>query len=181
MAEGPEQRHSILRRRHLLIDPSLQLRLGLQLAGVFVVIATAYVLAIYVLFDQASMESLNADEVRSLFLRANLLYGSYALVALIGAGIWLLHGISGPAMVIERAVRLLADGDASGRLTLRPGDRLQTMAAAVGELRDVLLEDQVKRRQLLAELASRIEAGELESAAELLERLGHDKFTGKPS
>ena len=108
MSEHGSQLGRLLRRRHVLVDPSLQLRLGFYIAGVFAVVAAAYVLAIYVLFDQASMQALSAQEVRELFLRANLLYGGYALIFLVAGGIWLLHRIAGPALVIERAVRALS-------------------------------------------------------------------------
>ncbi len=175
MSDQRSQWGNLLRRRNVLVDPSLQVRLGMQLAGVFLGVAVAYALAIYVLFDQASMQALSADEVRSLFLRANLLYGGYALLFLMAAGVWLLHRISGPALVIERAVRALSAGDVEARLTLRPHDRLYSLAAAVAELREKLVGDEQRRRELLGELASRIEAGELTSTGELLEQLGHVK------
>jgi methyl-accepting chemotaxis protein len=175
MSDHRSQRGNFLRRRNVLVDPSLQVRLGLQLTGVFLGVAAAYALAIYVLFDEASMQALSADEVRELFLSANLLYGGYAMVFLIAAGVWLLHGISGPALVIERAVRALTAGDFEARLSLRPRDRLVSLAAAVVELREKLQGDGQRKRELLAELASRIEAGELASAGELLEQLGHTK------
>ena len=170
MSEGRRHERRSIRRWRYLIDPRLQLALALQMAGVLVGVAAAYALAAYVLFDQASLQALTAEETRSLFMRANLLYGVYALVFVTAAGVLLLHRIAGPAQVIERAVRGMRDGEYDHRLSLRPRDSLKPLASAVAQLRTHLCERDERRQALLKELAGHLAADDVAAARELLRR-----------
>ena len=170
MSEDHVHKRRLIRRWHYLVDPGLQLALALQLAGVLVGVAVAYAIAAYVLFDPASLQVLTAEETRSLFMRANLLYGGYALVFVVVAAVLLLHRISGPVLVIERAVRGMRDGEFEHRLSLRPRDSLKSLASAVAELRTHLCEREERRDALWKELAGHLAADDVAAARELLRR-----------
>ncbi len=170
MSEGRVHRHHFFRRWRYLVDPGLQLTLALQMAAVLLVVAAAYALAVYGLFDEASLQALTAEETRSLFMRANLLYGGQALIFVIAVAVLLLHRISGPVLVIERAVRGMRDGEFEHRLSLRPRDSLKSLASAVAELRTHLCEREERRDALWKELAGHLAADDVAAARELLRR-----------
>ncbi len=167
---GQVRRHEM--RWLYVIDRRMQLTLACQLLAVIASIALAYVLAVYVLFDEASLEALTAEETRSLFRTANLLYCGYAVVFLGVAAVLLTHRIAGPALVIERAVRGMLRGEYEHRLSLRPRDYLESLSASVQELRTQLRDREESQAALLEELSGCLEAQELPRARELAAQLG---------
>ncbi|MCZ6464192.1 MAG: hypothetical protein O7A09_07620 [Proteobacteria bacterium] len=178
MSEGRGHRYYFFRRWRYLVDPGLQLTLALQMAAVLLVVAAAYALAVYGLFDEASLQALTAEETRSLFMRANLLYGGQALIFVIAVAVLLLHRIAGPAQLVERAVRGMLDGEYDHRLALRPRDGLKPLASAVAELRAHLCEREERREALLKELADHLAADDVAAARELLRRESEPALPG---
>ena len=170
MSEARAQKRFIFRRWRYLIDPGLQLALALPMAGVLLGVAVSYLLAVYLLFDQASLQAMTGEETRSMFMRANLLFGGYALIFVTAGGVLLLHRIAGPALIIERAVRGMRDGEYDHRLSLRPRDGLKSLASAVAELRSDLCEREERHQALLKELVGHLAADDVAAARELLQR-----------
>jgi hypothetical protein len=162
----------VQQRERYLVDPHLQLTLALPMLAILVVVALAYIAAIYLLPGHVALNTLTAEETRNLFLRSNLIYFGLAGAALTSSAIYLTHRIAGPAGVIERAVRSMQGGDDSPRLALRPNDSLQSLAVAVTELYDRLREQEEQRQQLIEEIATRLDANDLAEARKLLVQLG---------
>lgn len=171
MSDQPSESRPHFKREWYFVDAGVQLRLVLPLLAVLVVVALAYAAAIYLLPGPDAIETMTAEETRRLFLRANGVYFAVAVGALGAVAVFLSHRVAGPARVIERAVRGLRDGDYDDRLALRRGDSLKSLATAVRELRDQLREREEQRRKLGREIAARLDANDVRTARELLDRL----------
>lgn len=160
------------RRTRYFIEPRLQLALALPMVATLLVVGLAYVAAIYVLPGELALKTMTAEETQRLFLRANLIYFSLAVVGIGANAIYLSHRIVGPAGVIERAVRGMTGGDSSLRLSLRAGDYFGSLASATTDLRDQLCELDEQRRQLVEEAITRLDAHDLAEVRKLLVQLG---------
>ena len=158
-------------KRTYLVDWRLQLSLVLPLLGVLSIVGLAYAAAIYVLPGEAALSAMSAEETRALFFYTNAIYYALASAAVLSVGLFMSHRVAGPAQVIERAVRGLRRGDYEGRTSLRPSDRLLSLAEAVAELRDHLREQDGRRRLLLKQVAARLDSSEIAEALELLRQL----------
>ncbi len=169
------------RRERYFIDPRLQLALSLPLVATLVVVAVAYVAAIYVLPGELALKTMTAEETRRLFLRANMIYFGLAVAAILSGAIYLSHRVVGPAGVIERAVRGMTGGDSSLRLSLRPGDYFGSLASAATDLRDQLCELDEQRRQLVEEAITRLDAHDLAEVRKLLVQLGGSEAPSPPN
>ncbi len=170
MSDEQDQPRPHVKRRYL-IDWRLQLSLVLPLLGVLGIVGLAYAAAIYVLPGEAALTAMTAKETRTLFFYANSIYYAIAIAALLSVALFLSHRVAGPAQVIERAVRGLRRGNYEERTSLRPSDRLVTLAEAVAELREHLREQNSRRRHLLQQVAARLDADEIAEARELLRQL----------
>lgn len=171
MSDETKQTREIIKRTQYTVDARAQLRLALPLLAVLVVVAIAYVVAIYLLPGRTALETLSVEETRSLFLRANTIYYCVALVGLAGVSIFITQRVVGPAQVIERAVRGMQAGDYDKRLNLRPGDSLQSLAASVAELREGLREQAEQRRSLAEQIAAHLDSNDLGAARNLVAQL----------
>ena len=180
MSDNPSPKPRPWQRERYFVDPQLQLTLALPMLAILGVVALAYVAAIYLLPGQAALDTMTAEETRSLFLRANLIYFGLAGAALATSAIYLTHRIAGPAGVIERAVRSMQHGGEPSRLALRPRDSLGSLAAAVSELHNRLREQDEQRRQLIEEVAARLDANDLAEARKLLVQLGVSEAPSPP-
>ncbi len=180
MSDSPSPKPGFYRRDRYFVDPRLQLALALPMLAILVVVALAYVAAVYVLPGEFALKTMTAEETRSLFLRANLTYLGLAGAALAASAIYLAHRIAGPAGVLERAVRSMQGGDYSPRLALRPRDYLQSLAEAVTDLRNQLSEQEEQRRQLVKEVAARLDVNDLAEARKLLAQLGESEAPSPP-
>ena len=159
------------RRGRYLIDAPLQLSIAAPLLGIPLIVGIAYVAAVYWLPGETALNAMTVEETRRLSLQASVVYFGIAVVGLGAFAVYLTHRIVGPAQVIERAVRALVRGDYEQRVELRPGDHLTTLAAAVAELREHLLEQEESRRRLVEQLASRLAQHDAQAARELLSKL----------
>ena len=180
MSDNLSPKRGCQQRERYFVDPRLQLTLALPMLAILVVVALAYVAAIYLLPGQAVLDTMTAEETRSLFLRANLTYFGLAGAALATSAIYLTHRIAGPAGVIERAVRSMQCGGDPPRLTLRPRDSLGSLATAVTELNNRLREREEQRRQIIEEVAARLDANDLAEARKLLVQLGVSEASSPP-
>ncbi len=172
MSENPSAKPPHSRRGRYFIDARLQLALAVPLLGILAVVAVAYVAAVHLLPGETALKSMTSDEIRSLFMRANIIYFGIAAAGVGAAAVYLTHGIAGPRLVIERALRAMQRGDYSQRLSLRPRDFLQSLAAAVTELRSRLAEEAEQRCRLVEEVAERLDASDWAEARKLLVQLG---------
>jgi len=169
MGDGAERQRYAVKRERYLVNARLQWAIMLPLVATVAVVALAHASAIYL--GGEALDTLSAEETRRLFLRSGLIYYGLSLALLAALAIFLTHRIAGPVLVIERAVRGLRRGEYEHRLELRPRDFLQLLAAAVSELRDDLREQDERRRSLIEEVASRLEAGDAAGARKLLAEL----------
>ena len=124
---------------------------------------------------------MTADETRSLFMRANIIYFGIAAAGVGAAAVYLTHRIAGPLVVIERALQAMQRGDYSQRLSLRPRDFLHSLVAAVAELRSRLAEEAEQRRRLVEEVAERLDANDWAEARKLLVQLGSPEEQPSPT
>jgi hypothetical protein len=180
MSDNLSPKPGTQKRERYLVDPHLQLTLALPMLAILVGVALAYIAAIYLLPGQAALDTMTAEETRSLFLRTSLIYFGLAGAALGTCAIYLTHRIAGPAGVIERAVRSMQSGDDPPRLALRLRDSLQSLAAAVNELHDRLRGQEALRQQLIEEVAARLDANDLVEARKLLVQLGGSEALSPP-
>ena len=180
MSDNPSPKPGFYRRDRYFVDPRLQLALALPMLAILVVVALAYVAAVYLLPGEFALKTMTAGETRSLFLRANLIYFGLACAALLPSAIYVTHHIAGPAGVIERAVRSMQGGDYSRRLALRPGDHLLSLAEAVADLRKQLSEAEEQRRQLVKEVAACLDVNHLAEARKLLVQLEGSEAPSPP-
>jgi HAMP domain-containing protein len=171
MSDQPNQTRPFFKRAQYIVDFRAQSKLVLPIVLVPVIVALAYVAAVYLLPGQTAIETMSAQETRSMFLRVNILYFTLAMVCLVATALVFTHRVIGPAQVIERAVRGIQAGDYDQRLSLRPGDGLLTLAVAVGELREELREREERQRSLGREIAALLDANDLDAARELAARL----------
>ena len=181
MSENPNAKRPHSRRGRYFIDARLQLALAVPLLGILAVVAVAYVAAIYLLPGETALKSMTADETRSLFMRANIIYFAIAAIGVGSAAVYLTHRIAGPLFVIERALQAMQRGDYSQRLSLRPRDFLQSLATAVTKLRSQLAEEAEQRRRLVEEIAERLDASDWAEARKLLVQLGPTEEQPSPT
>ena len=180
MHDNPSSKPRFYRRDRYFVDPRLQLALALPMLAILGVVAFAYVAAVYVLPGEFALKTMTAEETRSLFLRANLIYLSLAGAGLTASAIYLTHRIAGPVGVIERAVRSMRGGDYSPRLALRPSDYLQSLAEAVSDLRNQLSEQEEQRQRLVKEVVAHLDVNDLAEARSLLAQLGASEAPPPP-
>jgi methyl-accepting chemotaxis protein len=181
------------RRRTVVVDSRYQLRVAGMAAGLMLGGALLFVGVIH-------LEILRLHEIVSLhdrdIARALQDQGSMDLVVMAVLGVSLTlgalllalvetHRVAGPAHSLRIALARIQAGDYTTPAQLRRGDRLDTLAASVNELRETLAKRTVEEAELLDSLADRVEAvkGEDEVAsigAELRDqaarkrvRLGH--------
>ena len=181
MSENPSAKPPHSQRGRYFIDAPLQLALAAPLLGILAAVAVAYMAAIYLLPGEAALKSMTADETRSLFMRANIIYFAIAAAGVAVASIYLTHRIAGPLVVIERALQAMQRGDYNQRLSLRPSDFLQSLAAAVTELRSRLAEEAEQRCRLVEEVAERLDASDWAEARKLIVQLGPTEEQPSPT
>jgi HAMP domain-containing protein len=166
-----EPARSIVKRERYLIEARSQFALALPLVAIPLVVALAYALAIYLLPGEVALSAMTPEEARRISFHASLLYLAFATVAMAAAAVFLTHRFVGPARVIERAIREMSAGKYDQRVSLRPRDHLQSLASALMDLRDQLRERDERRRQLVRELASRLDEEDVKGARDLLIQL----------
>lgn len=163
------------RRRTLVVDPRYQLRVAGVAAGVILVGALLFAGAIHLeivrLHEIVSRH--DADIARALQDRGSI---DLVLMVVLGVGLTIgalllalmeTHRVAGPAHSLRRALARIQAGDYATPARLRRGDRLDTLAAGLNELRETLANRAAEEADLLESLADRVEAakGEEEAAS----------------
>jgi methyl-accepting chemotaxis protein len=160
-------------RKKYLLDPKWQITISLRLAAIALVAGLAHVAAIRWISDIDTNEGLSG---RQLGLLAAGISACYILI-LAGGVLWLAirftHAVVGPAMVLERAVSGMAKGDFTGRLELRRGDYLLTLAASLQKLRETMQADRAKHRELTGKLTAALKDRETAAAREAAQALAN--------
>jgi hypothetical protein len=160
------------RVRNYLIDTKLQLRFASWLLAVAATISVilGYVLwrsyaetsRMVALMDPDTQDSLAAalaseDRVRMVWLAAAL---GVVLVCLLGFAVVMTHRIAGPAFVIARTCRQVADGNFERPRPLRERDMLVELGDDVAHMVDAVRDrDQDERDRILTALARLADAG----------------------
>ncbi|MGH7162835.1 MAG: hypothetical protein ACREID_05070, partial [Planctomycetota bacterium] len=159
------------RRRHL-VDRQIQLSITLPLLGALWLIAGLYAAAVFVLPGTDAVAQLPSDEIRKLLLLTHLVYFAIGTAIVATLAILLTHRIAGPALVIERAIKAMAEGDHGQRLTLRKRDCLKSLAASVLRLSTHIQSKDAERAQIIKDLDRCLQERDVKAARELLARMG---------
>jgi hypothetical protein len=129
--------------------------------------------------DPASDEAIGQimareDLVRMAWLAAGL---AAVVISLLGFALVTTHKVAGPALVLGRTCRLVAEGKLRRPRPLRHGDMLTRLADEVGGMVDRLRDREEKERAVLLEAAAALGgAGEAQARArEALGRLAAEK------
>ena len=163
------------RRRTLVVDARYQLRVAGTAAGLMLGAALLFAGAIHLeivrLYEIVSLHDPNI--ARALQDRGSI---DLLLMAALGVGLTCgalllalaeTHRVAGPAHALRRALARIQSGDYATPVQLRRGDRLDTLAESIDELREALAAATAEEANLLETLAERVEAvkGEDEASA----------------
>ncbi len=172
--------------KNFMVDPGLQLRLGGYLVAAASALSLALGWQIWRAYREASvlvaLGDPRADEVVSAMLRgedrARMLWTACILTAvvlcLLGLAVVITHRIAGPALVIARACRRVANGELVRQRPLRRGDLLVGLADEMGAMVEALRAREEEERTRLAEVAQVMVASP-EQARAIVEQLAAEK------
>ncbi len=132
------------RRKKYLIDRPFQLKLlvmviSLLLIHTILVLAAVFLPTALVLYSNLPLERKN-DAAKSILLFHKTIWpGIVAVIALFGyVSIFFSHKIAGPIYRIKMALREMAAGNYSNRITLRKGDELVDVAEHINALSEII-------------------------------------------
>ncbi|TDJ68820.1 MAG: hypothetical protein E2O39_12590 [Planctomycetota bacterium] len=161
-----------IRRKNYVTDLRMQLSVSFSMVGMLVAVCFVYAVTLWLMSDWGSVsEDMSSNQATSIAMFVNGIFFLVALLSSIVVSIIATHRIAGPAMVIERAVRGLCEGDFEKRLTLREKDHLKSLAASVRELRTMMLEERKDQRRLHVRMESALGSGDTDLALELCRSL----------
>lgn len=175
------------RLRNVLLDPHLQLRVSGYFVGAAGGLSAALVLLLWRAYREASsvvaLGDPRADEAISALLhledRARMLWIGGVLLGvllfLLGLGIAVTHRIAGPALVLARACRAVADGALPRPRPLRRGDLLVGLAGEMGTMLEALRAREEEERARMDEAARALASGAPERARAIVEALAAEK------
>jgi methyl-accepting chemotaxis protein len=121
-----------LQRRRFIIKPEIQLKY--LFITVTLIILTGIAVVSFVNLTISSSTKLENLTRLDIAILKDLIFKSVVSVLIIITiivilqGILFLHKLTGPLFVIEKMMRMVADGDLSLKLKLRKGDELQSLA-----------------------------------------------------
>jgi len=156
-----------LRRKQYLVQQRLQLAITLPFAVVLGAIVLMHVVEFLILANRGVILGLSDPDTGRAVLLINGAYFLVSTVICVVAGVILTNRIAGPAMVIERGLRGMLEGDLDRRLALRKGDHLQEVAEAAQLVRDQVAIHEKK----LGDLEACLKEGDLDGAKELARQL----------
>jgi hypothetical protein len=180
------------RLRNYLLDTGLQLRLASYLLGVAVLLSVGLGWLLWSAYRETSrVIALGDPEVGDSIAAALAVEDRWRIVAvavalalvllcLLGAAVVITHRIAGPAFVLRRTCRQVAEGNLSPPRPLRNHDLLVDLAEAVAAMIDALRERERGDREAMARAAAVLRdpaapAAERAAAAAELERLASEK------
>jgi len=139
------------RRRQLVVDARYQLRSGMLVGSVAVVLLVLLNASVFIQHRMqtataaASVRPLLAGEDRMSFLL--LLVGSAVFLGgVFLIGLFESHRTAGASYAIRRAVDAICDGESQIRIHLRRGDHLQDLARSVNQLAETIDAERLSRR-----------------------------------
>jgi len=149
------------RVRNWVVDGPWQISITLGLATLLILAAVLY-----------GVSGLLAADLQSPWATAAQLLGIVGCVAaLMVVVLRFTHRVSGPARVIEQALKDLRRGKLDPRLNLRERDYLQGIAHSLTRLAGQMRRERRRRWMLFHWLGECLENGDVESARRMLERL----------
>ncbi|HEX6810576.1 MAG TPA: hypothetical protein VF384_03030 [Planctomycetota bacterium] len=119
-----------------MVDEKWQASVATRLAiAAMCVVALTQIVMIFFLSSGDTPEEMDSGEWRLAAVGVSALQ----LILLVGAlwrtSIRITHSVAGPAWVLEKAIDAMCEGKFDSRLTLRRGDALKSLAAAIQRLR----------------------------------------------
>jgi hypothetical protein len=172
--------------KNFILDPGLQLRLAGYLAGVAAALSLALGWQVWRAYAEASklvaLGDPRSDEVVSAMLhvedRARMLWMAAILacvvLCLLVLAVVVTHRIAGPALVVARSCRAVADGSLAPPRPLRHRDLLVGLADEVGAMVDALRAREEDERARLAQAAAVLSRSP-EQAKAIVEALAAEK------
>ena len=156
------------RRKHLrwryIVDWRSQVGVTSQVVGVMSGICIMYAFGVFFLTQNSALLDMGPDAFRAFLLKVNAIYLIASATIFSVLTILLTHRFVGPAVALERAVRLMLKGERGRQITLRKRDYLRPLAKSLEELRVEL----DKRDDALQNLDRCLEEGDVAGAKELL-------------
>ena len=138
------------RRRQLVVDARYQLRSGVLVGSVAIVLLTLLNASLFV--QQRTPSTTAAVSVQPLFAGQDrsswvlLLVGSAVfLLGVVFIGLLESHRTAGASYAIRRAVESIRDGKSQIRIRLRRGDHLQDLARSINELAETIDTERLRR------------------------------------
>ncbi len=191
-ATPAEHRAPKRRLRNYLLDTGLQLRLASYLLGTATLLSVGLGWLLWSAYRETSrVIALGDPEVGDSIAAALAVEDRWRIVAvsvalalvlvcLLGAAVVITHRIAGPAFVLKRTCRQVADGNLARPRPLRDHDLLVDLADAVGLMVDALRDREgTERGRMLRASATlrdpRATEAERAAAAEDLERIAAEK------
>lgn len=178
--------------RNYLLDTGLQLRLASYLLGVAVALSIGLGWLLWSAYRETSRvialgepdvgdsiaQALASEDRWRMFLIAAAL--SAVLISLLLASVVITHRIAGPAFVIARTCRQVADGDLTPPRPLRNHDLLVDLADDVATMVDALRERDDRERERVLRAAATLRDPSVSTSAaaaalEDLERIASEK------
>ncbi|HEU4420399.1 MAG TPA: hypothetical protein VFT55_15795 [Planctomycetota bacterium] len=140
-----QQTPGVEKRRLVMVDRHWQTSVATRLiVSAMVVIALTQIVMIF--FLASGVEETTQEPSSEQWYLTVLLTSALQLVLLVGTMWWaairITHSVSGPALVIERALDAMREGRFDSRLKLRDRDALKSLAEAAQRLSDHLQQQQ---------------------------------------
>ena len=155
------------RRKNYLPDRQWQLSVIRNIAGAALMAGLAYLLTIYLIPTTGILGKFDSRQIGMVAVAVNALYFLALLAAVVLVTIRVTQSVAGPAMVLERAIEGMCEGNFAERLSLRDGDYLKDLAASLEKLSKQLQQQDSERNRTGHELIQALATGELERARNL--------------
>ena len=155
-------------RRQLIVDTRMQFSVLFVVIGTLVLSAFLCVGASVMMPGPETTGVLTAQDVQDFALKVNAVYALFCLMSLGWVAVVMTHRIAGPARVLTTAVEAFARGDYKQRLTLRKGDYLKPLAAALRRHAESLEDSRERITATTTAMREAIQDGQSEQALEML-------------
>jgi len=159
------------RRRGFVVDARWQLSVPFGIAALALGTGLLYFLGSYFLLANDPLESLSGTQTAYVALAVNAFYFVMLAGLLLAVALRITHAVAGPAMVLERAIEALRNGRFDSRTSLRKGDYLKSLAAAIQRLSLDLEQQRTGREIAYQDLEQAIGRGDRERAREILKSI----------
>lgn len=137
-AESPRPAQTTYRRTQRLIDPKWQLGIACAVTMMLLGAGAFYIVCSALLDSPKLVATFGGRGAKLVGLGFDIVYFLSVAAFVQHLIVRITHSVVGPALVLERGLRAMANGDFSARLTLRDGDYLTTVAGAAQDLNNRL-------------------------------------------